>query len=86
MDEFMKTIEVAKKSGISKSTLLRWIGQGHIKDVNRDARGWRIWTKEELNMVKLFKRSLESIDIVDIRDPRVRFAMALDLASYHGKS
>jgi len=82
----MKTIEVAKKAGISKSTLLRWIAQGYIKDVNRDSRGWRVWTKEELAKVKLFKLRLESIDVVDIRDPQVRFAMALDLASYHGKS
>ncbi len=82
----MKTIEAAKEAGISKSTLLRWIAQGLLKDVKKDSRGWRIWTKEDLDRVKRFKRSLDSIDNMDIRDPEVRYAMALDLASYHDKS
>jgi hypothetical protein len=82
----MKTIEVAKQAGISKSTLLRWIAQGYITDVNKDSRGWRIWTKQDLARVRLFNEALGSVDVVDIRDPRVRFAMALDLASYHSKT
>lgn len=48
--------EVANLSGVSKSTLMRWAREGKIKEPARDGRNWRIWTKEGLEEVTVYKR------------------------------
>ena len=49
------TFQAAKKIGVSKNTLLRWIADGLIEDVRRDWRGWRVWSQEDIDSVKVFK-------------------------------
>jgi len=57
---YYKTSETARLAGISRSTLLRWIDAGIIKNAShRDRRGWRLFTlaeikklEEEANKVK----------------------------------
>ncbi len=58
----MNTENVAKILGISKSTLLRWITCGLIYDVNRDHRGWRIWSNEDIQRVIRFKETYWGIE------------------------
>lgn len=48
------TQKVADMLKISKPTLLRWIREGFISDVAKDGRGWRVWTDEDVEMVRLF--------------------------------
>ena len=42
------TAEVAERIGVSKNTLLRWIGEGRLPDVERDWRNWRHWSEADL--------------------------------------
>ena len=61
------TVEAAKQIGVSKNTLLRWINEGLIPDVERDWRGWRIWSEGDINRAKAFKGDYHGHPI-----PRVR--------------
>ncbi len=54
------TDEVAKKVGVCKSTLLRWIHEGLMPDVGRDWRGWRIWSEKDINKTKVLKEVYHS--------------------------
>jgi len=50
---YYRTGETAQLAGISRSTLLRWLDSGIIKDTpRRDRRGWRLFTDDELEMLK----------------------------------
>ena len=42
------TLQGAKRIGIAKNTLLRWISLGLIEEVDRDWRGWRVWSEEDI--------------------------------------
>jgi len=61
------TVEAAEQIGVSKNTLLRWIAEGYTPDVERDWRGWRIWSKEDIDRAKAFKEAYHGQPI-----PRVR--------------
>lgn len=57
--EFFYTAEAVEQIGRSKSAILRWIREGRndsngIKDVQRDYRGYRIWTKEDIERFRRF--------------------------------
>ncbi len=54
------TQEAADRIGVSKATLLRWISSELIRDVERDQRGWRIWSDEDIARVKRFRDSYRS--------------------------
>lgn len=53
----MDTAKAAHVLGVSKSTLLRWISTGLIKDVQRDQKGWRVWTNSDIQRVVRFLAS-----------------------------
>jgi len=39
--------------GISRSTLLRWLSSGTVKDVrHRDRRGWRVFTEADIKRIE----------------------------------
>jgi excisionase family DNA binding protein len=46
------TAQAAKRVGVSKPTLLRWIAERKIADVARDHRGWRVFTNEDVKRIK----------------------------------
>lgn len=48
----LSTAEAAKELGVSKPTLLRWIKEGKIPDANRDRRGWRVFTREDIERIR----------------------------------
>ncbi len=52
----MNTAKVAEILGISKSTLLRWISSGLIEDAQRNQKGWRVWSNEDIQRLKRFAR------------------------------
>jgi excisionase family DNA binding protein len=49
------TAQAAERAGLSKNTVLRWIADGLIHDVERDWRGWRVWSREDIGRLKSFK-------------------------------
>lgn len=52
------TAEAARKAGISKATLLRWLKEGKVPEVARDVRGWRIFTEEEVERIKEYANKI----------------------------
>jgi len=49
-DTFYRTSEAAKMAGISRSTLLRWLDEGVIKEASRrDRRGWRLFSQVDID-------------------------------------
>ncbi len=61
------TVEVAKRLSVCKSTLLRWIHEELISDVERDWRGWRVWSEKDINKTKAFMEAYHSKPIRRIR-------------------
>jgi predicted site-specific integrase-resolvase len=61
------TVEAAKRIGVSKSTLLRWLDEGLVDDVERDWRGWRIWLHQDIDRVKAFKVAYHSKPVTRVR-------------------
>ncbi|MBN1225253.1 MAG: MerR family transcriptional regulator [Candidatus Aminicenantes bacterium] len=59
----MNTAKAAHILGISKSTLLRWISSGLIEDVERNQKGWRVWSNDDIlrvsRFIKTYKGSAE---------------------------
>ena len=52
-ETYYRTGEVCQMVGISRSTLLRWIGSGILKDVSiRDRRGWRLFTQADIKIIE----------------------------------
>ncbi len=51
----ISTAQVAQRIGVSKNTLLRWINENLIDDVERDWRGWRIWQPQDIERLKTFQ-------------------------------
>ena len=50
--------EVAKKAGVHRLTLLRWIREGRLADAARDRNGWRIFSEELVEQVVEFSNSV----------------------------
>ena len=63
----LSTVEAAKRIGVSKSTLLRWLDEGLVDDVERDWRGWRVWRSRDVERVKAFQKAYHSKPIKRVR-------------------
>ena len=63
----LSTIEAAHCIGVSKSTLLRWLDEGLVDDVERDWRGWRVWRRRDIERVKAFQKAYHSKPIRRVR-------------------
>ena len=50
----VNTEEVAKKAGVHKATLLRWLREGLVPEPGRDGRGWRTFSAEQAEGVASF--------------------------------
>jgi excisionase family DNA binding protein len=73
------TFEAANRVGVSKNTLLRWLDEGLIEDVQRDWRGWRVWMQQDIERIKAFKLEYHRRPIKRVRRnsiSRVRYAKA----------
>jgi excisionase family DNA binding protein len=50
---YYRTTEACDKVGVSRSTLLRWLKQGILKDAShRDRRGWRLFTQTDIERIE----------------------------------
>ena len=64
MQEGYSTKQVADLLNIDKSTLLRWIRQGKIKDVShRDGRNWRVWFREDIEAVREYHDKIHQLTL-----------------------
>jgi DNA-binding transcriptional MerR regulator len=46
------TLEVCRKANVSRSTLLRLLKDGLLDKMRRDRRGWRLFTENDLSVIK----------------------------------
>ena len=52
-ETYYRTTEAAQLAGITRSTLLRWLDSGIIKDTTRrDRRGWRLFTEADIKRIE----------------------------------
>jgi excisionase family DNA binding protein len=52
-ETYYRTQEACRMIGVSRSTLLRWIRDGVLRDVShRDRRGWRLFSEGDINAIK----------------------------------
>jgi DNA-binding transcriptional MerR regulator len=49
---FYRTADVCRMVGISRSTLMRWLGKGILEKSYRDRKGWRAFTEENLRCIR----------------------------------
>jgi excisionase family DNA binding protein len=51
---YYRTTEVCQLVGISRTTLFRWLKEGTFNEAQyRDRRGWRLFTEDEIDRLKL---------------------------------
>ena len=76
------TIEAANCIGVSKNTLLRWLDEGLIDDVQRDWRNWRVWMQRDIERIKAFKLEYHSKPIKRVRRSSVSRASCAKAAAH----
>ena len=59
--EYFTTSIVAKRAGVHRDTLLRWLRMKLIPEPKRDRKGWRKFTLEETNAIILFAKSGDAV-------------------------
>ena len=60
-ETYYTTSEACKKAGIGRSTFLRWVKEGIVKDVTHaDRRGWRLFTEEDIIRIKAEATRIDS--------------------------
>jgi DNA-binding transcriptional MerR regulator len=50
---YYRTSEACKKAGVSKATLFRWLKSGILEKQHKDRRGWRLFTEDDLNKIRV---------------------------------
>lgn len=65
---YYRTAEVCKMVGVSRSTLLRWISGGLIRDTaTRDRRGWRLFTEADIKRIEDEAHKVNQKNLVKVR-------------------
>ena len=57
-DGKMSITDVAEKIGVTPKTIIRWEKAGKVGRPKRDWRGWRIYDKNDLKRLKVFKETI----------------------------
>lgn len=52
--------EVAEMAGVHRLTLLRWIREGKLAEVDRDRNGWRLFSEEIAHQVVEFAEGINN--------------------------
>ncbi|MBI4003959.1 MAG: MerR family transcriptional regulator [Candidatus Omnitrophica bacterium] len=52
LDSRLSITEVARQLGVTAKTITRWEKAGKIKRAKRDWRGWRTYSKEDVEEMK----------------------------------
>jgi DNA-binding transcriptional MerR regulator len=60
---YYRTAEVFRRIGISRNTLYRWLQKDILGSIERrDSRGWRLFTREEIDALNSAINSITKID------------------------
>ena len=60
---YYRTAEVYRMVGISRTTLFRWLKEDILKEAqHRDRRGWRLFTEDEIDILKAEANRISKID------------------------
>jgi predicted site-specific integrase-resolvase len=57
-----KTLEACERTGISRPTLFRWLKLGILKKYYKNHRGWRLYTEEDLKIIRAEARKIRIED------------------------
>jgi excisionase family DNA binding protein len=57
---FYTASEVAEMAGVHRLTLLRWIREGKLADVQRDRNGWRLFSKEIAQQIADYAQGIDA--------------------------
>lgn len=49
---YYRTIEVCRRTQLSRATVFRWLRQGIIEASYRDRRGWKLFSTDDLSRVQ----------------------------------
>ena len=59
MDDGRMTItDIAERIGVTSKTIIRWEKAKKVKPAKRDWRGWRVYDKNDLKILKSFKETI----------------------------
>ena len=61
--EKYKTSDICNRFDISRATLFRWESEGLLTEVERDWRGWRIYTQSNLKKIEKIIKSRASTQV-----------------------
>jgi len=77
--KYYRTAEVCRRAGISRTTLFRWLKEGALgKAVHRDRRGWRLFTEEEVAILKTEANRVTNIDLpADFKEQEAELAFSV---------
>ena len=65
---YYETTEVCESVGISRPTLSRWLKRGLLPAVFRDRRGWKLFTREDLDKIRAEANKVDVEYIPNRRD------------------
>jgi excisionase family DNA binding protein len=65
---FYSATETCERTGISRATLQRWLQKGVLNKIRRDRRGFRLFTEEDLSVLKVEN---ERINVEEIPRPKL---------------
>ena len=68
--EHLTTGILAKRAGVHRDTLLRWLRMGLIPEPKRDRKGWRKFTLDEANAIVLFAGGENTIPLAQKNHPQ----------------
>lgn len=57
-DGRMTITDVAERIGVTPKTIVRWEKTGKVNRPKRDWRGWRVYDKQDLKLLKSFKETI----------------------------
>lgn len=58
------TTDVCEKVGISRPTLFRWLKRGLLVKRRKDRRGWRLFTEEDMDKIRVEAGRVDVDDIL----------------------
>jgi hypothetical protein len=59
----LSTAYVARTVGVHRDTLLRWLREGRVPQPQRDARGWRVFTDDDVRAIAAYARTTPDADL-----------------------
>ena len=61
----LSTAQVARRVGVHRDTLLRWLREGRVPEPHRDRNGWRRFTDQEVVRIERFARTGQDGAVVE---------------------